>query len=54
MGVRGLSSYVTGCQRACSEHVELNADETDDGAAAAYGADVSTALMRRDHSPEYT
>ncbi|CAM9919717.1 unnamed protein product, partial [Ectocarpus fasciculatus] len=24
MGVRGLSSYVTGCQRACSEHVDLN------------------------------
>lgn len=37
MGVRGLSSYVTGCQRACSEHVELNAGA--DGEATT--ADVS-------------
>ncbi|CAM9196685.1 unnamed protein product [Scytosiphon promiscuus] len=33
MGVRGLSSYVTGCQRACSEHVDLN--ESADGGSGA-------------------
>eukprot|EP00752_Nemacystus_decipiens_P002177 g2072.t2 len=34
MGVRGLSSYVSGCQRACSEHVDLNAGANDDASTA--------------------
>lgn len=34
MGVRGLSSYVSGCQRSCSEHVDLNAGANDDASTA--------------------
>lgn len=43
MGVRGLSSYVSGCQRACSEHVELNvgADDDDPANTGAAAANVS-------------
>lgn len=47
MGVRGLSSYVAGCQRACSEHVELNADADDEVSGS------ERALMRRNYPPEY-
>ncbi|CAM9364497.1 unnamed protein product [Ectocarpus sp. 12 AP-2014] len=44
MGVRGLSSYVTGCQRACSEHVDLNYGGSDRDTPSAADCDGPVSL----------
>ncbi|CAM9226007.1 unnamed protein product [Ectocarpus sp. 6 AP-2014] len=44
MGVRGLSSYVTGCQRACSEHVDLNYGGSDRDTPSAADRDGPVSL----------
>ncbi|CAM9112117.1 unnamed protein product, partial [Ectocarpus sp. 13 AM-2016] len=44
MGVRGLSSYVTGCQRACSEHVDLNYGGSDRDTPSAADRDGTVSL----------
>ncbi|CAB1108099.1 unnamed protein product [Ectocarpus sp. CCAP 1310/34] len=44
MGVRGLSSYVTGCQRACSEHVDLNYGGSDRDTTSAADRDGPVSL----------